>query len=612
MIAPKIFVVTIVTAMLVYKISHIDPLKIVSFIMVNLMDYDFTTYTEPILHKEYDFIVIGGGTAGCVLANRLSENTNWTVLLLEAGGNEHAIMDVPLFVFFTQQSNKLNWKYKTAPSDSYCLAFKDNQCNWPRGKVMGGTSVLNYMIYTRGNKIDFDSWADMGATGWSNDEVVPYFEKLEDLSNIGNFSAPGPLSISNLNYRSQISNSFIESFQELGLPHTELNKEHQAGVSYVKVTAKKGARFSSNRAYIEPIRNRKNLHIKNFSFVTKLHIDEMTKVVKRVEYRDKSNAIHSVHVKKEVILSAGAVSSPQILMLSGIGALAHLQQHNISPIIDLPAVGKNLMDHVMSGVLLFTSNITTHFKYEAEKLPNWLKYVSKGEGVMTVPGAFEALSFISTDNLTNINGTPDSEVFLVSAAFYDTDATLSISNMKPESFTRMFGSLKDNNIRTFTISSFVLRPKSRGTIELVSNDPRAHPSITPNYFADQYDVNVGIKSIRTIMELQNTEAFKRINATFVKPNILECDQFEELSDEYWNCFMRHFSYTIYHPSGTCKMGAQNDKTAVVDPRLRVIGLQNLRVADASVMPVIVSGHPSAAVYMIAEKAGEMIKEDWLS
>lgn len=560
---------------------------------------------------EFDFIIVGAGTAGCTLANRLSENPNWTVLLLEAGQHENLFMDIPLVVQFLQRSRDVNWGYRTQSSNTSCLAMNDNRCNWPRGKVMGGSSVLNYMIYTRGNKKDYDNWSKMGATGWSYDEVVPYFKKLED-SHIPNATPGfagkgGPLTVSEVTWKSDVAKAFVKGSLELGIPYVDYNGPTQIGVSYLQTTTKNGRRMSSNVAYLYPIKHRKNLYIRKLSMVTKILINKSTATAKGVQYVADGKTF-TVRARKEVIVSAGAINSPQLLMLSGVGPADHLKDMNIPVISDLP-VGYNLMDHTAPGALTFKTNMSTLSPYRIS--PRDFIDFTLGTGPLGSIGGCESLAFLNLDDpKMDPEGWPDIELLQTVGSLHSASVMKQIFGLKNNLYRTMFGELEDKQQNAFMIYPMVLRPKSKGRIMLKTTNPFTYPLIYSNYFTDPYDMKVSIAGIKKTLALLETKAFKRINAKLLKKPIPACSHLGFGTDAYWECHTRHFTFTIYHYSGTCKMGAKNDTTAVVDPRLRVKGVKNLRVADASIFPEIMAGHPNSGVYMIAEKAADMIKEDW--
>lgn len=576
----------------------------------------------PLL-PEYDFIIVGAGTAGCVLANRLSANADWTVLLLEAGPEETAIMDVPLFVHLMQTSDRINWKYRTEPPPTstaaaaaaakYCGAMEDSRCNWPRGKVMGGSSVLNYMIYTRGNRWDYDNWAALGNPGWSYDEIRRYFERVERHT-VDESSDGGKVPISQASYHSIMGETYLAGMQQMGLSRVSDydSVKRQSGVAYLKTTTKRGWRISANRAYVDPVRwQRRNLHVRSSTFVNRVLIDAK-KRARAVDVTTSDGKRLEIRARREIILSAGAINSPQLLMLSGIGPAAHLRSVGIDPIVDLPGVGRNLMDHVSGGYVHFTINATdTPTRLLQTAATPWLQYARDGTGPIALPGGCEALAFYDSANFTRIDTVPDIEMLQVSAAVYDSAEVRENLGLRMKHYMQMFWSAVSENRPAMSIGSYVLRPLSRGWIELADNQPTTQPRITPNYFANANDMRMAIAAIRRTLQLEQTPAFRRLNATVLRTTVQQCWGLDYDTDAYWECFVRHVTFTIYHYSGTCKMGPASDSEAVVDARLRLQGgLRRLRVVDASVFPVIVSGHTNAAVYMVAEKAADLIADDW--
>lgn len=451
----------------------------------------------------------------------------------------------------------------------------------------------------------------MGNPGWSFDDVLPYFKKIENYqipnSDPNFYGSSGPVTVSYVNYKSFLSTAFIDAMKELGLPEINYNGKKQIGVSHIQSTTKNGYRISSNRAYIDPIKTRQNLHIQPATFVTKILIDEGKKIATGVEfYHDKK--LRTVRATREVIISAGAINSPQLLMLSGIGPSEHLAEKEIKTIVDLP-VGHNLIDHVGPTFAFKTSGLKMP-KEEIESSTSGLSYFLSGSGPFTMIGGCESLAFFDSNDFTNPDAYPDLEILQLAGALHDNKEMKKNFNFKDELYEKVFQPLEDNKTTAFTLGSFILRPKSRGEIKLKTKNPFDHPLIYPNYYSDPEDVKLSMSLINRILSLEKTEAFKKLNATHHITAPPDCMNFKYGSDMYWECYIRHYSHTIYHYSGTCKMGPSSDKSSVVDARLRVLGIKNLRVADASIMPEIVSGHPNAAVFMIAEKVADMIKQDW--
>lgn len=561
------------------------------------------------LRSEYDFIVVGAGSAGCAVANRLSENPKWNVLLIEAGENENLLMDVPMVVHYLQ-AYKINWGYKTERSDKFCLGMKNNQCNWPRGKVMGGSSVLNYMVYTRGNKKDYDGWAALGNYGWDYRNVSHYFRKLENniVPNIapGYHGRNGPVTISNIEFKSSSAKAFVKAGIEKGYSYVDYNGPEQIGFSYVQATVANGTRQSTNFAYLYPISDRKNLHVKKGSHVTKLLIDS-DKNVCGVKFRSRGQTF-VIKVSKEVILSAGAINTPQILMLSGIGPSKHLKKLGINTIVN-SAVGYNLMDHTAPGALTFTVNVTTLKHSELYDIHNIARYTDKLNGPLTSPGGVEAIAFFDTENPHDPDGYPDLEFLHLGGSINADPIFKQNFGIRDDVYDEMFDGIGLER-NTFMVFPMVLRPKSRGRIKLRSSNPFDYPIILPNYFNDLYDLKISVIGIRKMIDLLDTDALRSLNAKLLKTPIPGCKHYAHGSDDYWECYTRHLTFTIYHHCGTAKMGPSNDKRAVVDPTLKVYGVKGLRVADASVMPQIVAGHTNAPTIMIGEKAADMIKRTW--
>ncbi|KAH8276454.1 hypothetical protein KR044_005430, partial [Drosophila immigrans] len=563
------------------------------------------------LLPEYDFIVVGAGTAGCALAARLSENPKWKVLLVEAGAGENYAMDMPIAAHYLQLG-EMNWKYRTQPSSSYCLAMNNNRCNWPRGKVMGGSSVLNYMMYTRGNRRDYDRWAELGNPGWSYDELLPYFRKYEGSRIHDADSGParpgvrGPVKIGYADEKTRVADAFVEASQQAGLPRGDYNGEVQASVSYLQANVANDTRWSSNRAYLYPIKGkRRNLHIKKKSLVTRVLIDPQTKTALGITLLA-DGRMHKVLARKEVVVSAGAINTPQLLMLSGLGPAKHLREVGVKPIADL-AVGYNLQDHTAPAVT-FTTNATTlrlNKMISSDALGNSFR----GRGPLLIPGGVEAISFYGMDEAERARGWPDLEIFFAGTSLHFNPALRLSFGLKPNIYETMFGQLERSNANAFLLFPMILRAKSRGRIKLQSRNPQQHPLIYPNYFQHPYDLNITVRGLQQCMRLSEMPAFRAIDARVLDKQPPACGHHKWLSDEYWACYARHFTLTIYHYAGTAKMGPRSDPSAVVDARLRVHGIGRLRVADASIMPHLISGHPNGPVYLIAEKAADMIKQD---
>ncbi|XP_034185970.2 glucose dehydrogenase [FAD, quinone] [Osmia lignaria lignaria] len=567
----------------------------------------------PISNSFYDFIVVGAGTAGAAIASRLSEVQNFRVLLIEAGPEESLFMDVPVVASFLQDVDEINWKYETEPSDKYCMGMKGHRCKWPRGKVMGGSSVLNYMIATRGNPKDYDRWAELGNDGWAYKDALKYFKKLENiqipkLRNDKKYhSTDGPVTIDYAAFKSPLLTAFLEAGQELDYPLVDYNGQKHIGFSQIQSNTFRGYRMSSNRAYLSGIR-RSNLQVTKMSMVHKILVDRKRKRAIGVEFV-KNNRRMTVYANKEVILCAGAIGSPQLLMLSGVGPAEHLTKLGIDVIKD-SRVGDNLMDHIVYGGLTFTvDEPVSGLMYDLVDIskPYAKDFLMDQKGPLTVSGGVEGIAFADVDNPKNRDGMPNIELMALMGSIYSFKVTMDNFGFNQEILDK-FSFFQSTY--SWGVFPMLLRPKSRGWIRLRSRDVNVKPRIVANYLDDPEDIRVLLKGIRFALQVGETKAMRRLGVKFYNRTVSDCDKYPFDSDDYWLCNTRMETLSIYHYSGTCKMGPKNDKTAVVDPTLKVIGIKGLRVADASIIPEIPSGHTNIPVFMIAEKCADMIKKEW--
>lgn len=534
--------------------------------------------TQPSSEVEsYDYIVVGAGSAGCVLANRLSANSDNRVLILEAGGKDiNPWIHVPVGYFKTMHNPATDWCY-VAEADK---GINNRQLQWPRGKVLGGSSSLNGLLYVRGQAEDYDHWAALGNAGWSYQDVLPYFKKSEDQERGADkyHGVGGPLKVSDLRLRRPIADYFIKASEQCGIPRNlDYNGKTQSGVGYFQQTAYKGFRWSTAKGFLKPASARSNLTIKVKAQTTKV-LFEAKKAV-GVEYY-KNGQKHQAKAAKEVILSAGAIGSPHILQLSGVGSQKLLEKHQIPVVHALEGVGKNLQDHLQIRLVFKTSQQTLNDELNSywKQFKVGLQYILKRTGPLTL-AASQIAVFTNTDPKDE---RPDIQFHMQP-----------LSADKPGDGVHPFSA--------FTASVCQLRPYSRGYIELKSADPFEYPAIHPNYLSDERDQKVAVESIKVARKIANAPALaEHITDEYVPGRNYQTD--EELLEA-----ARQYSQTIYHPAGTCKMG--QDDLAVVDDRLRVHGMEGLRVIDAAIMPEIVSGNTNAPVIMIAEKGADMILED---
>lgn len=564
----------------------------------------------PSWHPEYDYIIVGAGTAGCVLADRLSEDPNVTVLLLEAGGEHTGVQLIQNATgFFGILGDPFfDWKYLTVPQKHAGQSFANQQISWPRGKVLGGSGSINSLMYFRGSPHDYDSWARKGCSGWSHKEVLPYFLKAEKntdpkLDNCYH-GTTGPLTISSPSSSivSEHAQYFLEAAKELGLPEIDFSDHRQAGpfgAGILQSTTDGHVRTSTATAYLDAARHRANLHVITGAHVTRVLFSGTEAV--GVQFV-KDNLVHSVHNRKEVLMSAGAVGSPHLLLLSGIGPAPQLQKFGIPVVSDVP-VGANLQDHLIYLVELFTNHSAGLNSNDINNIRTQLQYLLLQTGPLSSPVA-SFMAFADTTAKTYIGKTaPDVQLQVL-------PMVLPFSFKQKTANFRGDPLLDDKSKRGFTVLVTLLHPKSKGTISLVSGNPYDKPLIDPHYLEDPDDVDVLLRGIRFTEKLVRTAAMQRLGVKFAEEEghiNRACSKDHVLSsDSYWICRLRHEAVTDYHPVGTCKMGAAADPTTVVDDQLRVRGISKLRVVDASVMPDIVSGNTNAPVVMIAEKAADML------
>ncbi|MGB7431741.1 MAG: choline dehydrogenase [Ahrensia sp.] len=528
---------------------------------------------------EFDYVIVGAGSAGCAIANRLSADPSVTVALLEAGGKDRSPwIHIPVGYFKTIKDPSLNWMYRTEAD----AGLNGRALNWPRGKTLGGSSSINGLLYVRGQPEDYDHWRQLGNVGWAWSDVMPLFKRAENWEGgeSGLRGVGGPLSVSKSKRSWGIVDAWVQAAQEAGFDYNEdYNGVSQEGVGFFQLTARNGLRCSSAKAYLAPVRARKNLHIIT-EFMTHRVVFEGKRAVGVAGQRG-SQAMQ-VKARNEIVLAAGAIGSPQILMLSGIGPRDQLADHNIGVLHENTSVGSNLQDHLQARPVYKCSvpTINTRTSGVLNMARIGAQYAFTLGGPMTMAASL-GTGFVKTRPELN---TPDIQFHI-------------------QPFSAQNPTEGVDSFDAFTASVLQLRPESTGEIRLRSSNPNDHPSIHPNYLAtptDQQTIVDGIRVARRICRQPSLENL--VTEEHAPGTSIDDDDFDGLLN-----WARNTATTIYHPTGTCRMGV--DPKAVVDARLRVQGVDGLRVADCSIMPTIVSGNTNAPAIMIGEKVSDMIRED---
>ena len=529
----------------------------------------------------FDYVVVGAGSAGCAIAARLSEDAGVSVCLLEAGGADSSVLvHAPAGVAAMVPTRINNWAYQTVPQKG----LNGRRGYQPRGKVLGGSSSINAMLYVRGHRWDYDHWASLGNAGWSYDEVLPYFKRAEHNETHGAndyHGAGGPLNVAELRSPSPLNRSFLEAAALNGVPHNaDYNGAEQFGAFMYQVTHRNGERCSAAKAYITPNIARPNLALKLNAASARVLFEGRRAV--GVAYRQ-GGALHEVRARREVVLCSGAFGSPQLLMLSGIGPGAALQKLGLPVLQDLPGVGQNLQDHI-DHVQTWRTRSDTHTfglsaRGGARLTAAMLEWKRQRTGLITSSIA-ESGAFLRSSPEVQV---PDLQLVFVIGIVDDHARKLHLGH-------------------GYSCHVEVLRPKSRGQLTLASPDPQAAPLIDPNFLGDERDLQLLVKGVQQQMDMLLSRPFDAWRGKMMYP--VQRDDAAAIAED-----IRNRADTQYHPVGTCKMGPDSDALSVVDARLRVRGVQGLRVADASIMPTLTGGNTNAPTIMIGEKAADMIRAD---
>ncbi|MDA9636906.1 GMC family oxidoreductase N-terminal domain-containing protein [SAR86 cluster bacterium] len=556
--------------------------------------------------EKFDFVILGGGSAGCVLANRLSENPNHSVCLVEAGSKDNSFMiKTPAMFAFMGETSKYNWAFLTEPQKAFAKEKKlepavsvvdtsgqthkiqeeieeHRRGYQPRGKTLGGSSSINAMLYVRGHRWDYDHWASLGNEGWSYDEVLPYFKKSEHNETIDNefHGQNGPLNVTDIPHKNRFVDYFVEAASKFHKLNDDYNGADQEGVGVYQTTQKNGKRWSASVAYLHPVMDRPNLTVFTDTTIDKIIFDGLK--AESVDCLDKNKNSFNLKIGKEVILSSGAFGSPQILLRSGVGPSDELAKHGIDSIINIPGVGKNLQDHI-DIIKVFTHKSTDLIGFSLKSIfyrfpLEILRYLFFKTGQFTSTVA-EGMGFIKSS--------PEIEI-------PDLQLHFCVAPVKDHGREFLYGNGLSSHV-------CLLRPKSRGEVTLKSKDPFDAPKIDPKFLSEQADVDLLVTGYKKMMEILNTDPIKQHVTNDLKPIDINNDVAIEEA-------VREEADTVYHPVGTCKMGS--DDMSVVNNELKIHALESIRVVDASIMPTLIGGNTNAPTIMIAEKAADLITKSW--
>ncbi|XP_074028141.1 glucose dehydrogenase [FAD, quinone] [Leptinotarsa decemlineata] len=560
--------------------------------------------------ESYDFIIIGAGPGGSILANRLTEVPEWNVLLIEAGGLPDNVTDIPN-MYFEVEYTQHNWGFLSTPQSTACLGMTDRICPLARGRGLGGTTLINGLVYARGSSIDFDRWSEqVGDSRWSYSSVLPIFKRTERFVHRDK-EAPiyepihgrnGFFNVEHHLPRSPQLNAWLNAHKELGYPIADYNAGTGLGAAHAQLNTRNGRTEDAGTSFLFPILSRPNLKILLNSYVTKILIDKNKRAYGVVFTHE--HKVYVVKASKEIILSAGAFQTPQILMLSGIGPRNHLETLDIPVKMDLE-VGSSLMDHACYYGLNFWTNYTE----PVLPLEHYVQQFLQGVGPLASPGNNHGVAFYESQ-FTRGTGYPDIEIMFIPSNA-TTDLSQRAFRLTDQTYEDVWAYI--NRIQSFVLYIISLHSDSIGTVRLASKDPFEYPIIDNRFLSDPHgrDIERIYEGIQIMLDIAKTRAMKKLGTTIQGGPLRACSRHKYLTKAYWYCAIRQMTMNIYHPVGTCRMGPYPERGDVVDPECKVHGVKGLRISDASVFPFPLAGHPTAAVVLVGEMVSDFLKQEYL-
>ncbi|KAK9871974.1 hypothetical protein WA026_015218 [Henosepilachna vigintioctopunctata] len=557
-------------------------------------------------NEHFDYIFVGAGTSGSVAVSEMVEKEKYKILLVEAGDMPSVTAEIPGLFIHSQLTNQI-WNYHTEPSNASCLSYNNGLCHWPRGKLLGGCSSINAMLYLRGNERDYDSWQNNGNEGWNYTSIKQYFQKSEhliatNLKNSNAYGKEGLLALSNYKMNDTLREALLKSAKDIG--YDILDEEGPLGFFESLQTIEHGVRYNAAKMIIGRNNKTDKLTLALNAHVEKVLIDKESKKAEGIKVKIGQKTLN-VYADKEVILSAGAINSPQILMLSGIGPKEHLNKLGIEVIQDLE-VGQNLQDHLMMFVF---SKLSDDAINSPKLLDEIYKYFIYQDGLFSKISHLNVIGLLNTKNDSKYPDIEFMHMVFMKENMMALETFIAATELNSDIAANLRNFNRKHNILVTVI--VLLQPKSRGNITLKDSNPYVHPTITAGYLTDEKgdDLETFLRGIRLAEARLRSEVFKKLDTEVMDIGIPNCRNFKFDTDDYWKCAVKNIATSLYHPTSTCKMGPKSDKSAVVDSRLKVHGVKNLRVIDASIMPNIVSANTQAACYMIGQKGAHMISED---